>query len=54
MGTTSLGLDREEQGGLPCVGPLSLRAQVRRPITEAVQKITIESNLVNRVRRDRV
>jgi hypothetical protein len=33
MGTTSPGLDREEQGGLPSV---SLRARAKRPITEAV------------------
>jgi hypothetical protein len=36
MGTTSPGLDREEHGGLPRVGPLDLRAWARRPITEAV------------------
>jgi hypothetical protein len=36
MGTTSPRLDREEQGGLPRVGPLGLREWTRRPITEAV------------------
>jgi hypothetical protein len=36
MGTTSPGLGREEQGSLQRVGPLDLRAQARRPITEAV------------------
>jgi hypothetical protein len=54
MGTTSTGLGRKEQGGLPCVDPLDLRAQARRPITEVVQKIIIESNLINSVSRDRV
>jgi hypothetical protein len=33
---------------------LGLRARARRPITEVVQNITIESNLVNRASIDRV
>jgi hypothetical protein len=36
MGTTSPGLGRREQRGLPRVGPLGLRAHAREPITEAV------------------
>jgi hypothetical protein len=36
MGTTSPGLGREEQGGLPMVGALGLRARARRPITKVV------------------
>jgi hypothetical protein len=36
MGTTSLGLDRREQGGLPRVDPLGQKAWARRPATEAV------------------
>jgi hypothetical protein len=36
MGTTFPALGREEQEGLPRVGPLDLRAWARSPITEAV------------------
>jgi hypothetical protein len=36
MGTTSLGLDRKEQGDLPRVDLLGLRRWARRPITEVV------------------
>jgi hypothetical protein len=36
MGTKSPGLDRKEQGGLPRVGPLSLKTWARRPITEVI------------------
>jgi hypothetical protein len=36
MDTTSLRLGRKEQGGLPRVSPLGLRAQARELITEAV------------------
>jgi hypothetical protein len=54
IGTMSHRLGREEQVGLPRVDPLGLRARARRPITEAVDKITIESNLVNRASKDRV
>jgi hypothetical protein len=43
-----------EQGGLPRVGPFNLKAQERGLITEAVSKIIIESNIVNRSTRDRV
>jgi hypothetical protein len=54
MGTTSPGLDRKEQEVLPRVVPLSQKTWVRRPMTEAVKKIIIESNLVNRESRDGV
>jgi hypothetical protein len=54
MDTTSLRLGRKEQGGLPRVSPLGLRAQARELITEAVEKIIIESDLINRASRDRV
>jgi hypothetical protein len=36
MGTTSPGLDREEQVDLPLVGPLGLRTRPRRPTIEAI------------------
>jgi hypothetical protein len=36
MDTTSLGLDRKEQGGLPRVDPLGLRAQAWELIIEVV------------------
>jgi hypothetical protein len=36
MGTTSSRLGRREQGGLPRVSPLGLRARAREPITEVV------------------
>jgi hypothetical protein len=36
FGTMPPGLGRKEQGGLPRVSPLVLRAQAREPITEAV------------------
>jgi hypothetical protein len=36
MDTTSLGLDRKEQGGLPRVDPLDLRAQAWELIIEVV------------------
>jgi hypothetical protein len=36
MGTTSLGIGREEQRGLLRVGPPGLEARARRLITETV------------------
>jgi hypothetical protein len=54
MGTTSPGLGGKEQGGLPRVSPVGLRARASQPITGVVYKIIIETNLVNRASIDRV